>query len=62
MSSFLRRLQRRLHKSKRGNRPNAIRNVTEAGYEICHFTKGWKRYSAKRARLLTSIDPMPKAT
>ena len=33
---------------RRGDRSNITRNVSSAGYEVCHFTKGWRRISAKR--------------
>ena len=48
MSSLARRIELHLQKEKRGNRSNTTRNVSQTGYEVCHFTKGWRRISAKR--------------
>lgn len=34
----------------RGKRSNAVKDASPLGYTVCHFTKGWRRVSAKRLR------------
>lgn len=34
----------------RGQRSNTVKDASPLGYTVCHFTKGWRRISAKRLR------------
>lgn len=50
MSSLPRRLQRRarLKAGEKRDPRQLTRNVTDESYEVCHPTRGWRRFSAKR--------------
>lgn len=53
MSSFLRRLQKKILRKRSEYTPTepAIRYYKDGGYSVLRPTKGWLKVSAKRAQL-----------
>lgn len=55
MSSLARRIGKGRYrpgwsKEGRGATANLVKDASPLGYTVCHFTKGWRRVSAKRLR------------